>query len=212
MGNLLLEQNGTKAGVESASTLGLQNLAEATNQAIGVCGLRNEADTGSLKGAKSDVGEELGGGRRGQVDTSAVVGGILNTEHGDALLLEELITTELESTLEEVTGKGRTNTGQKGTSTLVGDNLAETTNQTAVVSDGVELDSCLDAVYKDTLAKKSAAHCRGWYIHIDRSEATVGDGAADGTSKGESGVESKTAQRSSGLSNLLDDGGGSRHG
>jgi hypothetical protein len=31
-------------------------------------------------------------------------------------------------------------------------------------------------------------------VHIDRSQSTVGDGATDGTSKGESGVELQTGQ------------------
>lgn len=37
-------------------------------------------------------------------------------------------------------------------------------------------------------------------LHIDRSKSSVGDGAADSTSEGESGVESKAAEllRSSG--------------
>lgn len=44
-------------------------------------------------------------------------------------------------------------------------------------------------------------------VHIDRSQGTVGDGAAEGTSKGESGVEVDTAELArSGGSGLLDDG------
>lgn len=44
-------------------------------------------------------------------------------------------------------------------------------------------------------------------LHIDGGEATVGDGTADGTSKGESGVEREAAQLlRSGSSDILLDG------
>lgn len=144
--NLLLEQDGAEAGVESANTLLLQHLAETTDQAVGVGGLGDETDTGSLEGAEGDVGEELGGGGGGQVDAGSVVGGILDTESVDGLLLEELVTSELEGALQEVTGEGRADTSQQRTGTLAGDDLAEATNQTAVVGDGVELDPRLDAI------------------------------------------------------------------
>lgn len=47
----LLQQDGTETGVESTDTLGLQHLAETTDQAGSVGGLRNQTDTGSLQGA-----------------------------------------------------------------------------------------------------------------------------------------------------------------
>lgn len=59
--------------------------------------------------------------------------------------LEELVATELQSTLEEVTGSGRTETSQESASTLVGDNLLEAAEQATVVGDGVELNTGLDA-------------------------------------------------------------------
>jgi hypothetical protein len=46
---------------------------------------------------------------------------------------------------------------------------------------------------------------KAWNIHIDGCEATVGDGAADGTGKGESGVETDTAElgsRSNGVNDV----------
>jgi hypothetical protein len=48
--------------------------------------------------------------------------------------------------------------------------LSETTDQAAVVCDGVELDSCLDAA-------GVSMSCRvAWRdLHIDRGECTVGD-------------------------------------
>jgi hypothetical protein len=64
----------------------------------------------------------------------------------DPLLLEELVTSELEGALEEVTGKGRADTSQESASTLVLNDLAETANQATVVGLGVELDTGLDAI------------------------------------------------------------------
>lgn len=144
--NLLLEEDGTETSVESTDTLVLEHLGETTDEAVGVGRLRDETDTGSLKRAKSDIGEELGGGGRGEVDSSAVVGGSLVTEGVDALLLEELITAELEGTLEEVTGEGRADTSQESASALILNDLTETANQATVVGLGVELDTGLDAV------------------------------------------------------------------
>ena len=70
-------------------------------------------------------------------------------------MLEELVTSELESTLQEVTGEGWANTSQKSTCTLILDDLSEATDETSVVCDGVKLDSGLD--------------------DIDGGETTVGD-------------------------------------
>ena len=53
----------------------------------------------------------------------------------------------LEDTLEEVTSGGGTETSPDGASTLVGDDLAEAANETAVVGDGVKLDAGLDAAW-----------------------------------------------------------------
>lgn len=146
--NLLLEQDGSETGVESTGTLVLQHLGETTNETVGIGGLGDETDTGSLKRAEGNVGEELGGGRGGQVDGSAVVGGSLKAELVDELGLEELVTTELERTLQEVTGKGRASTSQESASTLILNNLAETTDETTVVGSGVELDTGLDAALR----------------------------------------------------------------
>lgn len=144
--NLLLEEDGTETSVESTDTLILEHLGEATNETVGVGGLRDETDTGGLEGAQGNVGEELGGTGRGEVDGSAVVGGSLVAKLVDALLLEQLVTAELEGALEEVTGKGRADTSQESAGTLVLDDLAETANHTTVVGLGVKLDTGLDAV------------------------------------------------------------------
>jgi hypothetical protein len=143
--NLLLEEDRTESRVESADTLILEDLTEAAEETRSESGLRDETDTSGFKRAKGDISEELGGGGRGKVDSGAVVGGGLETKLVDPLLLEELITTELESTLKEVTGGGRTETSKESASTLVGNDLTETTDHTTVVGDGVKLDSGLDA-------------------------------------------------------------------
>jgi hypothetical protein len=183
----LLEENGTETSVESTDTLVLEHLGETTDETVGVGGLRDETDTGSLKRAESDISEELGGTGRGEVDGSAVVGGSLITELVDALLLEELVSTELEGTLEEVTSEGRADTSEESAGALVLDDLAEATDHTTVVLGRVELHAGLD--------------------DIDGSEATVGDGAADGTSEGEARVEAQARKLARLLSlDVLDNG------
>jgi hypothetical protein len=152
IGHILLEQDGSETRVESTNTLGLEDLAESTDQTVGEGGLRDETNTGGLERAEGNVGEELGAGGGCEVDGSAVVGGGLVADHVDGLLLEQLVTSELEGTLEEVTSSGGTETGPDGTSTLLGDNLAETTDQTGVVGLGVELYPCLDAAKEVSLA------------------------------------------------------------
>jgi len=149
--NLLLEENGTETSVESTDTLVLEHLGEATNETVGVGGLGDETDTGSLKRAQGNVGKELSGGGRGEVDGSTVVLGSLVAEQVDGLLLEEFVTTKLEGTLEEVTGGGRTETSQESAGTLILDDLAETANHTTVVGLGVKLDTGLDAVFEQLL-------------------------------------------------------------
>lgn len=145
-GYSLFEENRTETRVESTDTLMLQDLAESTGQTVGESGFRYETDTGSLKGAESDISDEFSASGGGQVDGGTVVGGSLVAESVDGLLLEELITTELEAPLQEVSGRGRAETSEKGTGTFIGDDLSETTDHTPVVGLGVELDSCLDTI------------------------------------------------------------------
>lgn len=145
MKDILLEQDGAESGVEGANTLLLQDLGETTDQAVGESGLRHQSDTGSLERAEGDVGDELGARGRSEVDSSAVVDSVLVADQVDAALLEELVSTELEGTLEEVTGKGGTETSQESAGTLLGDDLTETANEALVVGGRVELDPRLDA-------------------------------------------------------------------
>lgn len=146
MVNVLLEQDRTETGVEGTDTLVLQHLAETSNKTIGVCWLGNETDTGGLKRAKGDISEELSGTCRCEVDSCAVVGGSLVSEEVDGLLLEQLISSKLECALEKVTSSSWTETSQQSTGTLLSNNLSETSDQTLVVCDRVELYSGLDAV------------------------------------------------------------------
>lgn len=156
---ILLEENGTEARVESTNTLALQDLAETADKTAGESGIGDETDTGSLKRAESNIGEELGGGRRSEVDGGAVVGSGLVAELVDGLLLEELVTTELEGTLEEVTGEGRADTSPDGAEALLANDLPEATDQAAVVLDGVKLDGGLDAA--EITRSASEARYRG---------------------------------------------------
>ncbi len=153
------------------------------------------------------------------------------------LLLEELVASELQGALEEVAGEGRANTGEERTSTLGLDDFPEATDHAIVVGGRVELDAGLDAAEMGRVVSRPGGHfgvvlawdlglCRAQSpsldparsgkgspageidIHINGGEGTVGDGAADGTGKGESGVETKAAQlrsRRDGGGGLLDD-------
>lgn len=64
----------------------------------------------------------------------------------NGLLLEKLVSSELEGSLEEVSSGGGPESGEESASTLGLDDLAETTDHTLVVCDGVKLDVGLDAV------------------------------------------------------------------
>ena len=160
--NLLLEEEWSETSVESTETLSLEDLSSTINQSLGVSWVRDETDTGSLEWAKGDISEELGHGRGSEVDGGAVVGGSLKTDEADGLLLEELISSELEGSLEEVTGGGWAETGQESASTLLSDDSAESTDQTAVVGDWVELDAGLDNINRSesTCIEVSIAMCR----------------------------------------------------
>lgn len=191
--DILLEQNGTETRIESTNTLLARDLAEPTNQAVGEGGLTDQSNTGGLEGAEGDVGEEFGAGRGGEVDGSAVVGSVLVAEERDGLLLEELISAELEGALKEVAGERWANTGKEGASTLVGDDLAEAADHTAVVGGGVELDARLHAV-GDAVSVESLGGLGEEGVHIDRSEGAMRNGAADCAGEGEARVEVDAAE------------------
>lgn len=124
------------------------------------------------------------------------------------MLLEEFISSKLECALEEVSSSSWAETSQESTSTFLSNNLSETSNETFVVCDGVELDSCLNAVRINVRAQFRYLELgnlgdryldareleEGANLHIDGCEASVGDSTADCTSQGESRVESNTAE------------------
>jgi hypothetical protein len=143
--NLLLEKNGSKSRVESTDTLSADDLAETGHETGRKLGVGDHADTGGLERAQSDISEELTSRGGGEVDGGTVLLGGLVADEVDGLLLEELVSSEFERTLEEVTGEGRSETGHESASTLILDDLADATNETAVVGDGVKLDTGLDA-------------------------------------------------------------------
>jgi hypothetical protein len=152
LGYVLLEQDRSETRVEGTDTFSLEDLAEAANQAVGKGRLRDETDTGSLERAEGDIREELGASSGGEVDSSAVVGGGLVADQVNGLLLEQLVSSELEGTLEEVTSSGRAETGPDGAGTLIGDDFPEATDQAVVVCGGVELYPGLDAAKDVSLA------------------------------------------------------------
>jgi len=165
----LLEQDWAETGVESSDTLSGGNLGETGDKTGGELGVRDETDTGGLKWAEGDIGEELGKSRGGEVNGGTVLGSNIITQNVDRLLLEELVTSELEASLERVTSEGWSQSSEESASTLRSDDLAETTNHTLVVNSWLELDSGLD--------------------DIDWGKSTVGDTAAGSAGKSESGVE-----------------------
>lgn len=154
--HLLLEQDWTESCVESTETIVLQDLGETTDQAIGIGWVRDETDTGGLEWTKGDVSEELGGGSGSEVDSGSVVGSSLETQLRDGERFEELVTSELESTLEEVTSSGWAETSPNSSETLFGDDLLESTDETAVVCGWVKLYPRLDAVVEPIVSFYSA--------------------------------------------------------
>ena len=146
--NLLLEQKGTKTTVEGGEALLLEDATEARDKAGSEGGLGDQTNTGGLQGAEGEISEELGAGGGGEVDGGAVVGSGLVAEEANGLLLEELVTTELQGTLEEVTSEGRAGTSEESASALVLDDLLEAADEAAVVGLGVELDAGLVAVMR----------------------------------------------------------------
>jgi hypothetical protein len=145
--HLLLQQDGAKSGVKSTNTLILQNLAKSTDETAGELGLGNETDTRGFKRAEGNIGEELGGSGRSQVDCSAVVGSGLDAELVDALGLEEFVSSKLEGTLEEVPSECRANTSPDGTEAFSSDDLLEPADKTFVVLERVKLYPRLHAAW-----------------------------------------------------------------
>jgi len=130
----LLEENGTETSVEGTGTLLTEDTEETTGKTVGERRLGDKTDTGGLERAEGNVGEELGDTRGTEVDGLTVLTGSVNTESVDGLLLPELVTSELQGTLNGVTDNGGTETSKKGTSSLGSNDLSESTNHTLEVS------------------------------------------------------------------------------
>jgi len=144
--HVLLEQYRTKPRVERAKPLLAVDLPKPTDQAARELGVADQPNARRLERAQRNVGEEFGHGGGREVDGSTVVRRVLVAEHGDSLLLEELIAAEFEGALEEVAGSGWAEARQEGAGAFIGNDLAEATDEAAVVGYGVELDAGFDAV------------------------------------------------------------------
>ena len=149
MGVILLKQNRPESGVERANALLLHNATHRREQTVSESGLRDQTNTSGLQGAERNVCEEFGstGGR--EVDRGTIVLRLLVANSVDRLLLEEFVTSELESALEEVAGGGGTEACQQRTGALILDDLAEATEHATVIGNRVELYASFDTVVDD---------------------------------------------------------------
>jgi hypothetical protein len=188
--SVLLEEDWAKSGVEGTDTFVFENLPEPTDQTSRKTRCRDKADASSLERAKSNRGEELGATSRYRVDECAILTGFINTKDINGLLLEELITTKLERALHEISSTGRAKPSCKSANTFILDNLAEAADHTTIVSGRVELDPGLHT-REEVLVDGGWARDDGT-VHVDWSECTVGDGAAQCTSKSKTRVKIKT--------------------
>jgi len=92
----------------------------------------------------------------------------LISENVNALLLEKLISSKLECSLQEVPSTCRTKTGQKSAGTLTLNDLLEATNKTTIVGNGIKLNA-------------------GFY-NINGCQRTVGNTTADSAGESEAGI------------------------
>ena len=67
-------------------------------------------------------------------------------EPTDTLLFKKLVASESESSLEEVADACRPEASEKSLSALFGNDSSESTYQTALISDGIELNSRFDSI------------------------------------------------------------------
>ena len=102
-------------------------------------------DLNGLPGAEKDVGNQLSRSGGSKVKNSSVLVGSLLTNNVGVLLLEELVETVLTGTLERVTNKSGTETGEDTTGTLSGDDGLPGLEVTGVKA-GVNLSAALDEI------------------------------------------------------------------
>ena len=139
MKDILLKQNRSKPRIKRPNTLLSRNLAKATDKPTRKRRLRHQPDPRRLERTERDIGEELRRSRRSQVYGSAIIRRGFVAKLVDELLLEQLIASELEGALEEVSRRGGAKASPDGAGPLAGNDLPETANETAVVFKGVEL-------------------------------------------------------------------------
>ena len=129
-------------GAEGVAGLRLQSahLAEGSEHGDGegTGRARLDLDLGHLQRAKGDVGEELSRSRARQPDRTLVLAGGLLASHVHVEVLEVLVETVLEETLEGVADEGGAETLPETLATLLSDDGPETADKTLVLG-GVDL-------------------------------------------------------------------------
>ena len=130
------ERTEGEAGLDAAGTHLSESRAEGDGEGAGGRGL--DLDLGHLERAERDIGEELGGRRAGEPDGTLVLGGGLLTGQVHVHVLEVLVETVLEETLERVADEGGAETFPETLTALLSNDGAETGRQ-ALVLGGVDL-------------------------------------------------------------------------
>ena len=125
-------------GAEGVAGLRLQSahLAEGSEHGDGegTGRARLDLDLGHLQRAKGDVGEELSRSRARQPDRTLVLAGGLLASHVHVEVLEVLVETVLEETLEGVANEGGAETLPETLATLLREDGAETGEETLVLA------------------------------------------------------------------------------
>jgi hypothetical protein len=109
VGNLL-EEDGTETSVEAQDTISGEHARSTSTETLGEGRVSNGADTNGLERAEEEISDELSHGRGSKIDGGAVVPSLLLTHALGKVNLEELNTTKLEPTLDEVSSSGGTET------------------------------------------------------------------------------------------------------
>ena len=85
----LLEEDGTEASVEAEETVGGEHAAHAGAKALGEGRVRDGADADGLERAEEEISNELGHGRRREVDVSALLPRLALADASGNVHLEE---------------------------------------------------------------------------------------------------------------------------
>lgn len=103
------------------------------------------ADLDSFKWAETKIGEKLSGSRGGQEETGLVFFGVFFSHKLGIEMLEELISSIFDTTLDGVTSESRTPASKDSSDTLSPPNLSPGL-EIALVEIGVDLTSALDKI------------------------------------------------------------------